>query len=212
LASRPDRVLQFIGAAFLAEAEWDAFAAALIPAALTRGLILAGDIFKNLPTDELPRTDIRFEQALRAIASRFGQDGVAAVNLGFSQSARLNASALGDLSDQLRWLGSIDRYRDFAQQISARIVAEKPDIDRDSFVEPREMCSTTHVHDDHRLVVIESGEMVFWGTANMTVHLKPGEMVLVPQGRLHGSSVTTDNCVYHQPIIPDDWVRQVWGV
>ena len=51
-----------------------------------------------------------------------------------------------------------------ARAISARIEVERPDIDRETFVEPREMCSTTHVHDDHRLVVIESGKMVFWGT------------------------------------------------
>jgi quercetin dioxygenase-like cupin family protein len=69
------------------------------------------------------------------------------------------------------------------------------------------MCSTTHVHDDHRLVVIESGNMVFWGNLGMTLRLAPGEMVLVPEGRLHGSTIESDECTYHQPIIPDAWVR-----
>lgn len=73
------------------------------------------------------------------------------------------------------------------------------------------MCSTTHVHNDHRLVVIESGQMVFWGNLGMKLRLQPGEMILVPQGRLHGSSVESDECTYHQPIIPDDWVRSLVG-
>jgi hypothetical protein len=51
--------------------------------------------------------------------------------------------------------------------------------------------------------------MVFWGNLGMTLELDPGEMVLVPQGRLHGSSVLSPECVYHQPIIPDVWVDEL---
>jgi hypothetical protein len=57
------------------------------------------------------------------------------------------------------------------------------------------------------LVVIESGRMVFWGNLGMQLHLEPGQMLLVPQGRLHGSTVISEECTYHQPIIPDDWVQ-----
>ena len=68
------------------------------------------------------------------------------------------------------------------------------------------MCSPTHVHSDHRLVVVESGDMVFWGNLGMEVRLKPGEMIFIPEGRLHGSSIESDECTYHQPIIPDEWI------
>jgi hypothetical protein len=49
--------------------------------------------------------------------------------------------------------------------------------------------------------------MVFWGRPEMSLRMVPGDMILVPRGRLHGSSVDSEQCVYHQPIIPDEWVR-----
>jgi mannose-6-phosphate isomerase-like protein (cupin superfamily) len=145
------------------------------------------------------------------VSERYGELGVRAVGTGISLAAAQARSGRANLGDQLRWLASVEKYRDLAKSISARIDAECPDIDRETFVEPREMCSTTHVHDDHRLVVIESGKMVFWGNLGMKLRLEPGEMVLVPEGRLHGSSIESDECTYHQPIIPDEWVRPLMG-
>jgi hypothetical protein len=49
--------------------------------------------------------------------------------------------------------------------------------------------------------------MVFWGMPGMRLALAPGEMTLVPRGRLHGSTVESAECVYHQPIIPEDWLE-----
>jgi len=201
LASRPDRALALCGAAFAAEALWMAFGAALAHTQATGSATSAESVAvkANLLA--------RFERALAAIAGRFGARGVQEVGNGLAAMCALAASSRGNLGDQLRWLASVDKYRDIAQTISARIAVECPDIDRETFVEPREMCSTTHVHDDHRLVVIESGNMVFWGNLGMTLRLAPGEMVLVPEGRLHGSTIESDECTYHQPIIPDAWVR-----
>ncbi|KHJ60678.1 peptide synthetase, partial [Burkholderia glumae] len=112
-----------------------------------------------------------------------------------------------DLGEQLLWLSSIRHYVRFAHRISDRIEAECPGIDRETFVEPFEMCSTTHVHNDHRLVTIEQGQMLFWGNVGMQLKMDVGDKVLIPDGRLHGSTVLSGECTYHQPIIPDDWVK-----
>jgi hypothetical protein len=206
LASRPDRALCLYGAAFAAEAEWIAFAGLADEAGqrLIAEKVEGRNELVNAAAKELV---IRFERALAAIAGRYGARGLYKVGQGLAAAQTLAACARQNLGEQLRWLASVEQYRDIAQAIDVRIQAERPDIDRETFVEPREMCSTTHVHDDHRLVVIESGQMVFWGNLGMKLRLQPGEMVLVPQGRLHGSSVESDECTYHQPIIPDDWVR-----
>ena len=208
LAARPDKALALMGAAFAAEASWVAL----------RGLIeQSGPCFGMGSREQLSRRQehvkedllARAKRAFAAIERRYGARGLAQVAQGLAAARTLAASARNNLGEQLDWLSSVERYRSMALAISARIEAEVPDIDRETFVEPREMCSTTHVHDDHRLVVIESGNMVFWGNLGMTLRLAPGEMVLVPQGRLHGSSIESDNCVYHQPIIPDAWIRSV---
>jgi hypothetical protein len=202
LASRPDRALALCGAAFAAEIVGTALGGVLAQAAPSLGIAARNDA-DTTAKDGLAR----FARALDAVANRYGNRGLSQMGQGLAAAVALAAAARQNLGEQLRWLASVERYRDIAQTISARIAAECPNIDRETFVEPREMCSTTHVHDDHRLVVIETGNMVFWGNLGMKLRLAPGEMVLVPEGRLHGSSIESEECVYHQPIIPDSWVR-----
>lgn len=131
------------------------------------------------------------------------------VGAGAARMSHLLAAARAGLSAQMAWLSDIRWAERAAWQISERIKREAPDIDRDTFVEPREMCSTTHVHDEHRLVVIEAGRMRFWGNIGMRHDMGPGDMILVPKGRLHGSTVLSASCTYHQPIIPDDWKEAI---
>ena len=198
LAARPDRALALYGASFVAEAEWLAFQAALEKSCPH----LLGEVEPTVASSLVAR----FEQVLRSVEKRFGPDGVRRVALGAGAAKELGARARWDLGEQLSWLSAVGEYCRFATRIDARVRAECPDIDRETFVEPREMCSTTHVHNDHRLVVIEAGDMVFWGNLGMQLKMKVGDMVLIPQGRLHGSTVVSAECTYHQPIIPDEWV------
>jgi len=207
LARRPDRPLAFLGAAFDAEAHWLAFGCFIGQAREYLDLDGAGrNIDLEAALEDLRQ---RFRSTLNAVEVRFGPAGLAEVAKGLSASRTLGESARADLRAQLHWLSAVEEFRMFAKDIDRRINAECPDIDRETFVEPKEMCSTTHVHDDHRLVVIETGNMVFWGNLGMKLKLKPGEMVLVPEGRLHGSSIESDECTYHQPIIPEAWIQQL---
>lgn len=205
-ADRPDRALALYGAAFAAEAELIGFGC-LVGQGLGRlGLVREGEIGLEVSA-ALEDLSGRFRQVLTDIERRFGERGVAEVAQGFVAAKRLAACAWTDLNEQVRWIASVEQYQGIAEAISKRIEAERPDIDRETFVEPREMCSTTHVHNDHRLVVIESGDMVFWANLGMKLRMKPGEMVYVPKGRLHGSSIESDECTYHQPIIPPEWIE-----
>ena len=139
------------------------------------------------------------------LQSHLGSDVIAAIRAGAGQTANLVELTRAGVSDQLSWISDLSWSQTAARQIYAMIDRVAPDIDRDTFVEPREMCSTTHVHDEHRLVVIESGEMVFWGNIAMRHQMGPGDMILVPVNRLHGSTVISESCTYHQPIIPPEW-------
>jgi len=208
LAGRADRALALVGAAFAAEASWIAFCDLVERAGPCFGV---GSRDQHNPRPDRTKKDLlsRATRAFETVGRRYGVRGLSQVGQGLAAARTLAACARNNLQEQLWWLSSIDQYRTMAHMISARIETEAPNIDRETFVEPREMCSTTHVHDDHRLVVIESGKMVFWGNLGMTLRLAPGEMVLVPQGRLHGSSIESPECTYHQPIIPDAWIRSM---
>jgi hypothetical protein len=149
----------------------------------------------------------RFTTALQAVADRYGDAAFEQCVSGAAAGERLAERGRWDLGEQLQWLGAIPQYCEFARRISQRIDTECPDIDRETFIEPHEMCSTTHVHNDHRLVTIQEGDMLFWGNVGMQLKMHKGDMVLIPDGRLHGSTVVSGECTYHQPIIPDDWVQ-----
>jgi|GEM_PF-844837 len=204
LASRPDRALALWGAAFAAEAAWLEFSAGVEGAC--PHLLGQSGAEKNRRESRKALSE-RFGRVLSNVEGRFGRQGLHQFGLGLGAAQKLAARARWDLGEQLRWLSAVEQYCELARKVDARVQVECPNIDRETFVEPREMCSTTHVHNDHRLVVIESGDMVFWGNRGMQLKMKVGDMVLIPQGRLHGSTVVSDECTYHQPIIPDDWVR-----
>jgi hypothetical protein len=204
LARRPDRAFALAGAAFAAEVEWLAFVAAL-----ERACAHLRAPHRRADDSQARREDLeaRLRHALQAIGEQYGEAGRAQCMQGMAAFDRLAERARWDLGEQLKWLSAIPRFCEFARRISARIDVECPDIDRETFVEPHEMCSTTHVHNDHRLVTIQEGEMLFWGNLGMQLQMFEGDMVLIPDGRLHGSTVVSGECTYHQPIIPDDWVQ-----
>lgn len=205
LGRRPDRAFGLVGAALVAQAQALAFETALERACMH--LRPAGRA-----SDSAARRAALLEragQALQMIDERCGAMALTQAAQGVLAGERLAERARWDLGEQLLWLSSIERYVAFAHRVGERIEAECPDIDRETFVEPLEMCSTTHVHNDHRLVTIESGRMLFWGNVGMRLEMNQGDSVLIPDGRLHGSTVLSAECTYHQPIIPDDWVREL---
>jgi hypothetical protein len=148
----------------------------------------------------------------RLQAARYGPAAQAAWCRGFAAAANLRALQDADLWTQIAWLAEMNVFQDRARALDQAIRQQRLQVRQDSFIEPREMCSTTHVHDDHRLVVVERGVMTFWGSPGMVLRLLPGDMTLVPAGRLHGSSVESQECAYHQPIIPSEWLVDVLPV
>jgi len=213
LGARPDRAFALLGAAFASEAAAVAFSDAL---ALACPHLVARDAPAR-GVDAAAELVARFERALCAVDARYGAEGRFRAGQGVGAGIRMAERARWDLGEQLKWLSSIDRYIEFARRIDRRIAAECPNIDRETFVEPRDMCSTTHVHNDHRLVVIQSSapagtvQMHFWGNLGMCLEMRQGDKVLIPDGRLHGSTVLSDECTYDQPIIPDEWIAELLG-
>jgi len=206
LGRLPERTLALGGALYVAQAEWLAFEAAIAQCCphLMKGI----SIERSNPEQHVSELMRHVESVVQFLEQQ-GKDSAIRLGQGLAAAGKLAERARWDLGEQLQWLSTIERYRVHAETISRRIETECPDIDRETFVEPRDMCSTTHVHDDHRLVTVETGIMHFWGNLDMRLEMNPGEKVLIPEGRLHGSTVLSPECVYHQPIIPDEWVQSL---
>jgi hypothetical protein len=207
LARRAEHCFALYGALYGAQAEWLAFEAALVSSC--PHLVPASQRVARNPQSLLSQLLGQFECGLRYLREAHGESAVLQLGQGLAAAQTLCERGRWDLGEQIAWLSSIDQYCEYARTISRRIEKECPDIDRDTFVEPRDMCSTTHVHNDHRLVTIETGVMHFWGNLGMRLEMQPGDRVLIPAGRLHGSTVLSPECIYHQPIIPDEWIRDL---
>lgn len=120
---------------------------------------------------------------------------------GMSGFDRLLDAHDGDVDRQLTLIDTAGDHIRKAHRLYDAITRNGIKVDLDTFVETSEECSTTHVHDDDRLVVIESGEMEFWTCPGQRIQMAPGDCFFVPVHRLHGSVVRSGTCVYHQPII-----------
>ena len=146
--------------------------------------------------------------ALLPIGERFGPEALRRFGTGLHEYAVLLDVHDGDLATQLAWMDSEAECRAKAERLAVAIEEHAIPVELDTFVESWEECSTTHVHDDDRLLIIESGEMEFWNCFPGTKKFQPGDKLFIPKHRLHGSVVLSGECTYHQPVITPELNRQ----
>lgn len=152
-----------------------------------------------------------WETLVDPLIQRLGDRSIAAIARGFETCRAIHALAACDFEAQFTWADRSDQSIRFARGFMDKIKSEHIDVDLETFIEPREMCSTTHVHDTDRLLVIESGTMEFWNSFGHSMQFDPGDVMFVPRHRLHGSTVLSESCTYHQPIVTPDVMRTIPG-
>lgn len=172
------------------------------------GLGSSGGFFDRPATLNGPGLDEYLTALVGPLVETFGDEVVAGVHRGFADAAWLGDLWHRDLAAQVNWADRIEEYKEKAEKIDQHLTNENIEFDLDTFVETSAETSTTHVHDDHRLVMIEVGQMHFWNNVTHKIELNQGDKVLIPTSRLHGSTVLSGSCTYHQPIIPDEMFRQ----
>lgn len=194
-AQDPSRAFRLIGAALLQQLDDDAMATVYetaLPQTGTELVTPRPDLLSKLldVVDEAHRTGGTF--ALRELSR------------GIEEYAVLLDVHDEDFRRQFTWIDAMPGYVRKAERLQQAIDDYKIPVALDTFVESWEECSTTHVHDDDRLLVIESGEMEFWNCFGISHKFKAGDKTFIPKNRLHGSVVLTGECVYHQPVITAD--------
>ncbi|NBC97253.1 MAG: hypothetical protein GVY27_12980 [Deinococcus-Thermus bacterium] len=150
------------------------------------------------------------DRLIRPALARFGDAVVPEILRGFEEFRLLEDLASADFRAQIDWADRVDDYETVARTLFGRIESGEIDVPLETFVEVLGERSTTHVHDDHRLLVLESGEMDFWPLYGPPRRYRAGDHMLVPMHRLHGSVVRSEDSVYHQPLVsPDQMARTV---
>jgi len=161
-------------------------------------------------TTEVARSliDTLVDDVITPAVQRWGSRALAEIVRGAEEYRTLLDVHDHDVTTQLTWLEATETCKAKAEKLQRAIVEHEIKVDLDTFVESWEECSTTHVHDEDRLLIIESGEMQFWNCMGGTHSFHPGDKFFVPKHRLHGSVVLSGKCVYHQPIITPELDRK----
>jgi hypothetical protein len=149
------------------------------------------------------------ERIIRPTLDRYGVVAATEIIRGFEEFKLLQQIADNDLLEQIKWIDGHQAHVRAAELIWSRISSGELNLPRETFHEMREERSTTHTHDEHRLVVLETGEMDFWNGFGDSIRLKAGDAHLVPRHRLHGSVITSSESLYHQPIVSEALFRDV---
>lgn len=143
-------------------------------------------------------------------ADAYGSRAVTGILTGFEECRLLQRLADQDLADQINWAGALaPNDPEVAHLVAAWRQADST-APSETFVEMRDERSTTHIHPDDRLLVLETGSMDFFPMAGVTQRLAAGDFLFIPRGRLHGSIVRSESCTYHQPILTPPQAAPLW--
>ncbi len=203
LSRAPRRHAELLGA-FVYQRMDDALTAGAWADAVEDGLGRRPALFAAVPPVTPAVLAGLVDSLLRPLVVAWGERALTGFHAGFTDAAALAAGHDRDLAAQLAWADAIEEHKAKAEAISAHLTNERIEVDLDTFVESCDETSTTHVHDEHRLVMIETGDMHFWNNVTHKISLTDGDKILIPKSRLHGSTVLSGSCTYHQPIIPDE--------
>ena len=151
------------------------------------------------------------QDLIEPVLDTYGESVVDEIARGFEDYRLLTEVAEEDFITQILWCSQTEKYKEKAHLITHKIESEHLNIDLETFVESSQERSTTHVHNSHRLLVIENGVMDFWSCFGPAIRFNAGDKMLIPRNRLHGSVVLSDECTYHQPIISADLLREFEG-
>lgn len=119
--------------------------------------------------------------------------------VGFEEFKLLQELADKELMNHFKWLDAVDFNNERTRALEKMIEFLGPDRHMETYIESAGERTTTHIHPDNRLLMMESGHMDFWPIHGQALRISPGDRLVVPRGRLHGAIVT--DCMYHQPLI-----------
>lgn len=204
LSANHERLFEFLGALVHKKIDEEATAGGFAEV-FADGLDATGEYFRGRSVT--PLADY-VTGLVGPLLDTFGPSVLDGFHRGFADAAWYASLWDRDLAEQVTWADRIPEYQEKAEKIDQTITNENIEVDLDTFVETSDETSTTHVHNEHRLVMIEVGQMHFWNNVTHKIQLNQGDKLLIPVSRLHGSTVLSGSCTYHQPIIPDTMLRQ----
>ena len=136
------------------------------------------------------------DNIIKPLVQQCGEEIIPEIVRGFEEFRVLQDMADEDLIAQIAWSDQREAYKEHAREIYARVKAGQLDCPSESFNEPAGELSINHVHEVDELMVVEDGTLELVTGYDQSVTLGPGESIIIPRHRLHGSVVLSEECTY----------------
>ena len=130
------------------------------------------------------------QRLILPMIKQFGNAIIPDLIRGFEEFRLLQDIADDELYAHIKWHDEMDEHRANARALHGR----KP-VDL-TITEPEHELSVLHTHPNDELFWVESGELDFVASPELTVRLKAGEGVVIPKGMLHGTCIVSPSCTY----------------
>lgn len=121
---------------------------------------------------------------------QFGDKIIPDLIRGFEEFKLLQDIADEELYAHIKWHDALDEHRARAAELHG-----KRNVDM-RITESENELSVLHTHSNDELFWVESGELDFVMSPELSVRLKAGEGVVIPKGMIHGTCVTSKTCTY----------------
>jgi mannose-6-phosphate isomerase-like protein (cupin superfamily) len=136
------------------------------------------------------------DNIIKPVVEQCGESVIPEIVRGFEEFRLLQEMADEDLIAQIAWSDQREASKAQAQQLLADDDATARKRPWKAFHEVEDEISITHVHEADELFVVDEGELDFVTGHEQTLRLGPGEGIIIPRHRLHGSIVTSQECAY----------------
>ncbi len=137
------------------------------------------------------------DNIIAPIIEQCGAEVIPEIVRGFEEFRHLQDLADEDLIAQIEWSDQRASFSARAQGVFERVQAGDIVSEPVTLTEPEGELSVTHVHDENELIVVADGALELVTGFDQSVTLQPGEGMLIPEHRLHGSVVVAPSCTYH---------------
>lgn len=130
------------------------------------------------------------QRLILPMIEQFGNVIIPDLIRGFEEFRLLQDIADEELYAHIKWHDEMDEHRARAAALHGQKPADM------TITETEHELSVLHMHPVDELFWIESGELDFIASPELTIRLKAGEGVVIPKGLLHGTRITSASCTY----------------
>lgn len=144
-----------------------------------------------------------FENLVTPAIARYGDGVIEQIIYGLEEIRLLTGIADQDFIAQTVWSDEVETYRSLAQSIYPKILSGEIKCSKTTRAGRHDELSIMQVNDEERLCIVESGQMDFVTDYDRVIRLGAGEGIIIPRHRMHGSRISSEECVYHMFDIGD---------